>query len=121
MAKLRNIFLSGLEVILQVFEETVKTGSYNIDSDNEFSTTTSAADSVRCIFGQFEQKDISLLSFSDLIQPMDIVGLIPYDDLTLDMTSSGGYITFSEEGTFTVVAFEKDPLNVMYTVLLRKN
>lgn len=125
MAQLRGTFLKGLETIFSVFEEAVKDGVYRVDDDNEFND--SAVDvtcPVRCIFGTFEEKDVALLSFSELIQPNDILGLIPFEDLadsTLKMTSSGGYITFSTEGVFTVVAFEKDPLDVLYTVLLRQN
>jgi hypothetical protein len=121
MAQLRDIFLSGLETILSVFEETVKTGIYGIDDENEFTSSSSETCSVRCVFNQFKEKDVSLLSFSDLIQPNDIIGLIPYEDMTLEMKSSGGYITFTDEGTYTIVGFEKDPMNVMYTVLMRKN
>lgn len=123
MAQLRDIFLSGLETILDVFEEAIKIGTYEIENENEFTNDidSDASCKVRCIFEQFREKDISLLRFSDMIQPNDILALIPYEDMTLEMKSSGGYITFTDEGTYTVVGFEKDPMNVTYTVLLRKN
>lgn len=121
MAKLRGTFLKGLETIFSVFEEAVKTGTYSVDDDNEFNDTVITPDSIRCIFATFEEKDISLLSFADAIQPNDILGLIPFSDVTLEMTTSGGYIIFPTEGTYSVVGWDKDPLNVMYIVLLRQN
>lgn len=121
MAKLRHIFLSGLETIFKTFEEAVKNGIYYLEDENEFTSTTPSSCSVRCIFEQFKEKDVSLLSFSDLIQPNDIFGIIPFTDMTLAMKSTGSYITFTTEGTYAVVGYDKDPLNVMFTVLLRKN
>lgn len=122
MAKLRKTFLKGLETIFSIFEEAVKNGVYSVDDENEFTKDEPLLTCpVRCIFAKFEEKDISLLSFAKFIQPNDIIGLIPFEDVTIEMTSSGGFVTFSTEGIFSVVAFEKDPLNVMYIVLLRQN
>lgn len=120
MAQLKGIFENGLETIFKVFEEAVKSGTYGIYDDNEFSDEEPETCSIRFIPIQYKQKDIASLSFSDLIQPNDIIGIIPFSDVTIQMTSSGGYVTFAD-GTFFVVGQEKDPLDIMYTVLLRKN
>jgi len=123
MAQLRDTFLTGLETLFSIFEEAVKTGIYGIDDENEFTndpTVPPHTCQVRCLFEQFREKDISLLRFSKLIQPNDIIGIVPCDDVTLEMKSTGGFFTF-DEGTYTVVGFEQDPLSIIYTVLMRKN
>ena len=123
MAELKNTFKEGLEIILSTFEEAVHNGTYTLGSSNEFDSdvTPSTDENVRCIFTIFREKDVSLLSFSDLIQPNDIIGIIPYDDLTLKISNEGYFEFEDEEGVYTVVGHERDPLNITYTVLLRKN
>jgi hypothetical protein len=122
VAELRDTFKSGLEVIFDTYEEAVHEGTYTLGSSNEFDANlVPETDRIRCIFGTFRAKDVSLLSFSELIQPNDIIGIIPHDDLSLDMNTEG-YVEFDDEkGIYTVVGYERDPLKVTYTVLLRKN
>lgn len=123
MAELRDTFKEGLEVIFSTFEEAVHNGTYTLGSSNEFDSDLepSTDENVRCIFDTFREKDVSLLSFSDLIQPNDIIGIIPYDDMTLKMSNEGYFEFDDEEGIYTVVGHERDPLKVTYTALLRKN
>jgi hypothetical protein len=118
MANLRNIFLSGINTIFSVFEDAVKIGTYNLDTDNGFDDVTTESDAVRCIFEKFTEKDIELLTFSDLIQPSDVKGLIPAEDITLSMNTKG-YCVF-DGVTYTVEGQDLDPMSVIYTLLLRK-
>jgi hypothetical protein len=122
MAALRKIFLKGVETLFNTFEEAVKIGTYNLDTDNGFDVKTTATDTIRCIFENFTEKDVELLTFSKLIQPKDIKGLVPYVDLinNKDKVSSQGYCIF-DSVQYEVVAFDLDPMAVIYTILLRKN
>ncbi len=121
MASLRKIFLKGVERLFNVFNEAVKTGTYTLDFDNGFDDITSQTDEVRCIFEKFTEKDVELLTFSKLIQPTDIKGLMPAVDIVnVSEVNSQGNIVFTND-KYEVVAFDLDPLSVIYTLLLRKN
>lgn len=119
MAKLRNIFLKGVETLFKTFEESVKTGTYNLDTDNGFDDPTTASDEVRCIFEKFTAKDVELLTFSKLIQPQDIKGLLPFVDLVKCKMNTQGYVLFGTD-KYTVEGHDLDPMDVIYTLLLRK-
>lgn len=121
MAKLKKIFRSGVETIFSVFEEAVHTGTYTFTDDNGFDTPTELVDNVRCIFEKFTEKDVELLTFSKLIQPKDIKGLMPYVDLVnVPRMTTKGYCVFDGD-RYEVVAHDVDPMGVIYTLLLRKN
>ena len=119
MAKLKKIFIRGVNMLFNVFNEAVKTGTYTLVVDNGFDEEYKTAIPVRCIFEKFTEKDVELLTFSDLIQPTDIKGLIPAEDVTLEMNVQG-YCTF-EDTVYTVEGQELDPIGVLYTLLLRNN
>jgi len=116
---LRNIFLSGVETCFSIFNETVKTGTFSVKTDDGFNTTTTLSDSIRCIFEEFTENDVQKLSFSELIQPKDIKGLLPFIDMTNCEMSTKGDITFTGD-KYAVVAYDVDPMSVIYTLLLRK-
>lgn len=119
MANLKNIFIKGVNTLFNVFDEAVKTGTYTLVVDNGFDAVTTTSIDVRCIFEKFTEKDVELLTFSELIQPTDIKGLIPAEDITLEMNVKS-YCTF--EGTkYMVEGQELDPMGVIYTLLLRDN
>lgn len=119
MAAIRKIFQAGVETIFSVFNEAVKIGVLTQSFDDGFGTSSSSTDSVRCIFETFTEKDITLLSFAEMIQPKDVKGLMPSVDLVNCEMTTKGRITFAE-GTYTVEGYDLDPLDVIYTLLLRK-
>ncbi len=120
---LRDIFLKGVETIFNVMNDAVKTGSYNVDTDDGFDDATTTTDlGVRCIFENYEAKDVELLTFSKLIQPQDIIALMPAVDLVNCEMNTQGYFIFDFDGKrYTVEGHDLDPMNVIYTLLLRKN
>jgi len=117
MAKLKNIFVKGINTIFGVFEEATHSGTYVQVADDGFGTVTEESDDVRCIFEKFTEKDVELLTFSNLIQPSDIKGLVPAEDITLDMNVAGHCVFDGIE--YSVEGQELDPMNVIYTLLLR--
>lgn len=116
---LRNIFLSGVETCFSVFNEAVKTGTFSVVTDDGFTTSSTVSDTIRCIFEEFKEKDVHTLSFSELIQPKDIKGLLPFVDLVNCEMSTQGDITFGSD-KYIIVAYDVDPMSVLYTLLLRK-
>ena len=120
MATLRHIFQKGVETLFSTFEEAVKTGTYTVKTDDGFTdnpgTTT---DTIRCIFEKFTAKDVELLTFYELIQPQDVKGLIPSVDFINCEVSVQGYILF-DGVKWTVEGHDLDPMDVIYTLLLRK-
>ncbi len=119
MTSIRNTFLKGIEVIFSMFNEAVKSGTYNVDTDDGFNDASTANDSIRCIFETFSEKDVEVLSFSKLIQPQDIKGLMPSVDLVNCEMTTQGYCLFGTD-KYAVEAFDLDPMDVIYTLLLRK-
>lgn len=122
MASIRNAFLKGVETIFATFIEAVKSGTYKLDTDNGFDTPTTSSDTIRCIFENYREKDVEILTFYKLIQPKDIIGLVPYVDLVnnKDKVGSQGYCIFNGK-QYEVIAFDLDPMSVIYTLLLRSN
>ena len=119
MASIKNIFLKGVETIFGVFSEAVKTGTYSLVTDNGFDDSTTASDSIRCIFEKFTAKDVESLSFSELIQPQDVKGLVPCVDFAICEVSTKGTMLFGTD-EYSVEGYDLDPMSVIYTFLLRK-
>lgn len=117
MANLRSIFIKGVNTAFSVFSEAVKVGTYVLVVDDGFDAAVETPIPVRCIFEKFEKDDN--LSFSDLIQPTDIKGLIPEEDITLAMNTKSHCIF--DGVTYSVEGYELDPMSVLYTLLLRHN
>lgn len=118
MAALKSIFVKGVNTIFSTFSEAIKSGTYNIDTNNGFDDVSTKNCNIRCIFEKFTEKDVELLTFSTLIQPTDIKGLVPAEDVLLDIGTKG-YCIFDGE-TYTVEGQELDPMSVIYTLLLRR-
>jgi hypothetical protein len=119
MSQIKATFVKGINTIFSVFNEAVKTGTYDLVVDNGFDTPVPLSCPIRCIFEEFEKQDVHLLSFSDLIQPNDVKGLIPGEDITLAMSTDSGSCTFGTD-TYSVEGFVYDPLFVLCTALLRR-
>ncbi len=121
MAALKNIFLAGVETIFNVFNEAVISGTYNIVDDNGFDTPFTISDTIRCIFEKSFEKDVELLTFYKLIQPKDVIGLIPAVDFVnnAEPITQGNCIFGADK--YEVVGHDVDPMTVIYTVLLRRN
>ena len=119
MAKLRNIFLNGVETLFKTFEDAVHIGTLNVDTDDGFDAPSTVSDDIRCIFEKFTAKDIELLTFASSIQPQDIKGLMPFVELVNCTMTTQGYVLFGSD-KYTVEGYDLDPMNVIYTLLLRK-
>lgn len=114
---LKEIAAKGVETTFKVFKDAVKDGLYIVETDDGWGTTSSQSDEIRIILDRFRQEDLESTSFYELIQPTDSKGLVPGKDLNLTVKASN--IIQIGERKFTLVAFETDPFEALYTLLLR--
>jgi hypothetical protein len=114
---LKDSFMKGAETVFSVFYEAVHDGKYLVIKDDGFTTYTEDEYDVKVILDKFTQDDVEHSSFYDLIQQTDSKGLILGKDLPNGVNTSN--IIQIGDRRFTIVAFETDPLNVLYTLLLR--
>lgn len=114
---IKNVFIKGVNTVFRVLKDAVKEGEYIVISDDGFDDKSETPLPVRIILDRFTQEDVEASSFSTLIQHTDTKGLIPGEDITVAMNTSN---VLSVEGRkFVIVAFETDPMQAMYTLLLR--
>lgn len=122
MANLKSIFVKGINTIFSIFSEAVHSGTYTLITDNGFAVPISQTCPARCIFDSFTAEDIEKLSFSDLIQPTDIKGILPIDPtFTVPISVKGTFLFADDSDVYTVEGYDLDPLGIMYLLLLRKN
>jgi len=114
---LRDVFTNGVETVFNVLNDAVHQGEYIVITDDGWEETSETSYDVRVILDKFTQEDVEYTSFYDLIQPTDTKGLIPGEDIPVAMNTSN--ILKVGDRKFAIVAFETDPLEAMFTLLLR--
>jgi len=116
---IKQAFINGINQLFSVLNEAVKSGNYTVIVDDGFNPKTETLYPARVILDNFTQEDVESLPFGKLIQPTHTKGMVPGEDLTVPLNTSN---YFSVEGRkFAIVAFNTDPLEAMYTLLLRDN
>jgi len=113
---LKTVFQKGVNISFSIFNEAVKNAKYTVKTDNGFEDATVVEHDVRVILDKFSQEDITSSSFSQ-IQPTDTKAMIPGTDLLVPMHTGN---ELNVEGrVFTIVAFETDPYEALFTLLVR--
>lgn len=120
---LADVFTTGVNTVFSILKDAVKKGYYVVNTDDGFGNTSEAKYPVRVILDNFTQHDVEHTSFSDMIQPTDTKGLVPGEDVTVAMNTVNLLEVQTEQGTrnFNIVAYDKDPMSALYTLLLRDN
>jgi hypothetical protein len=114
---LKNTFVRGVNTVFAILKDAVKKGQYIVVTDDGFDESSEVPHDVRVILDRFSQEDVEYSSFYDLIQPTDTKGMIPGEDLPVAMNTAN---TLTVEGRkFAIVAFETDPMEALFTLLLR--
>ena len=118
---IRGTLAKGVETVFKSFGDVVKEGIYVITADDGWDDAeVTEYDPLRVITDKFTQEDIEASSFSDLIQHTDTKGLVPAVDFTdNDIIPTSGNVFKVNDVNFTIVAFDVDPADVLYTLLLR--
>lgn len=114
---IKTVFVNGVETIFKILKDAVKQGQYIIETNDGWGNKSEDSDDVRIILDKLKQADVEQTSFYDLIQPTDVIGLVPGADLSYEMASSN-FIVIGER-KFTIVAFDTDAYEVLFTLLLR--
>lgn len=113
---LKSVFIAGVKTAFATFNEAVKNASYIVETDNGFEDATSEEYPVRVILDKFSQEDVSTLAFPQ-IQPTDSKAMIPGEDLPVPMNTENKLKI--GERTFTIIAFETDPYEALFTLQVR--
>lgn len=116
-------FIKAANLAFKIFKESVHPGRYYSIRDTGFLEADTNYP-ITIIEESFSQNDIHTLSFSEHIQPTDVKGLVRGSEIVGSINSQSDKIVVTQkdlsERSYTVVAFDTDPLRVLYTFLLRK-
>ena len=113
---LKAVFVQGVEIAFNTFNDAVKQAEYVVIDDSGFEAPEETKHNVRTILDKWGQEDVTSSLFP-LVQPTDVKALIPGKDLTVPMKANQKLKV--ENRTFTIVDFETDPYNVLFTLLVR--
>lgn len=115
---LKQVFINAAETIFTVFSSLIHAAQYKVIIDNGFDTPTIELTPVDIILDTFAERDVQFLSFSALIQPTDVKGLVRGEHLAdIDVSTTDEVII--DDVTYSIIAFNTDPAEAVYTLLLR--
>lgn len=120
---LHTTFQNAAKTIFNVFKSLIIKADYvDIEKDG-FDVNNETLYPVDVIIDNFAERDVQFLSFSNLIQPTDVKGLVRGKQLLdqgLTFPSTQDVLRVSDGREFSIVAHATDPARAMYTFLLRK-
>lgn len=115
---LYDIFHNAADTIFNVFKSLTHQAVYVSKFEDGFDVVTTTELDIDIIIDTFSERDVQFLSFSQLIQPTDVKGLVRGKQLTSIELSTNDLVRV--DGTeYTVVAYSTDPATAVYTLLLR--
>lgn len=115
---LNQVFINAAKTIFKVFESLIHAGTYFVVVDDGFVAPTKTPYPVDVILDTFAERDVQFLSFSALLQPTDVKGLVRGEDLTGITVSTQDTITIGTD-EYSIIAYNTDPAKAVYTFLLR--
>jgi hypothetical protein len=116
-----SAFQNGVNTIFKVMKDAVHNAEYVAVVDNGFDPKSEQVCPVRVILDKFTQHDVKHTSFADLIQTSDVKGLVPGVDVTLKIQAGTGNLLRTDDITYDIVAYDTDPMQIMYVLLLRNS
>jgi len=120
---LESKFIKAANLAFKIFKEAVHPAVYYSILETGFLETDTNYP-ITIIEESFSQNDIHTLSFSEHIQPTDVKGIVRGAEISSAINSQSDKIVITRkdasEHSYTVIAFDTDPLRVLYTFLLRK-
>jgi|JFJP01.1.fsa_nt_gi hypothetical protein len=120
---LKKVFTAGVNTAFKVLKDLVYSATYTTVQDDGFSTATTTDYQVDVIIDSFSERDVQFLSFSELIQPQDVKGLLKGAQLPVFPSSRDLLLVTSNDaanGQYRVIASTTDPAFALYTILLRR-
>jgi len=120
---LKDTFLKAANVIFNVFESLTHAVNYVVVIKDGFDVDTREEYPVDMIIDNFAERDVQFLSFSNLIQPTDVKGLIRGQQLrdlgVLELSTQDKVVRIDTSREFAIIAYSTDPAEALYTLLLR--
>ena len=120
---IKTVINKGVSTVFKVLKSIVYPAVYTTVQDDGFSTAVTKDYTVDVIIDSFSERDVQFLSFSELIQPQDVKGLIRGSQLPVYPSSKDFLVVTSTDasnGKYSVIASSTDPAFALYTVLLRR-
>lgn len=122
MAISANVFHNAANTIFKVFAELAHSATYvSVTNKDDFegSTPTEVPTTIDVIIETLAERDTQFLSFSNLLQPTDVKGLVKGRQLASTVMGTEDKVLIADV-TYHVVAYTTDPAEAVYTLYLRK-
>ena len=116
---LKTAFNKYAKTVFKVFESVVLQATYVKVTDSGFEPRTTQEIPVDIILDSFSERDVQFLSFSTLIQPTDVKGLVRGEQLTGIEVATVDMIVI-DSVNYHIIHYSVDPANAIYTLLLRR-
>ena len=120
---LNTTFQKAAEAVFAVFESLVYTVDYVVVEKDGFDIDSRTSYRVGMIIDTFAERDVQFLSFSNLIQPTDVKGLIRGQELRdagVSVLSTNDVVVRDDNSVeYSIIAYNTDPAEALYTLLLR--
>jgi hypothetical protein len=121
---LNTTFQKAAKTVFKVFSSLIVPVDYVVIVKDGFDVDTRTVYGVDMIIDSFAERDVQFLSFSNLIQPTDVKGLVrgqQMRDLGLSELGTNDVVVRKDNSVeYSVIAYNTDPAEALYTLLLRK-
>jgi len=120
---LNTTFQKAAVTVFKVFKSLVYKAQYTVVKKDGFDVDTSTSHPIDLIVDTFAERDVQFLSFSNLIQPTDVKGLVRGKQLRdngITSLSTRDVIVRDDTITYAIIAYKTDPAEALYILLLRK-
>lgn len=120
---LNKTFQKAARTIFKVFKSLIFKVEYAVAVNAGFDSSNFKNYPVDMIIDSYAERDVQFLSFSNLIQPTDVKGLVRGEQLRghgiLKVTTLDKIVK-NEDTTYAIIAYDVDAAEALYTLLLRK-
>ena len=115
---LQSTLINAVNTAFNAAGDLVKSGTYTDIEDDGFGTKTTTDHTCRLLFAQKDQEELQTYGFREVIQPSDVIVLIPGIDLDVSVKIRSK-VSFDSE-TYTIVDKSVYAADCLYALLLRK-
>ncbi len=120
---LHTTFQKAAKTVFKVFKSLIVKVTYVVVVKDGFGTDTRTEYSVDMIIDTFAERDVQFLSFSNLLQPTDVKGMIRGQNLrdvgVLSLGTEDIVIRDDTGVEYSIIAYNTDPAEALYILLLR--
>jgi hypothetical protein len=115
---LKNVFIRSARTVFKVFASLTHPAVYVSYTDTGFEDPIIREYPIDMIMDTFSERDVQFLSFSALIQPTDIKGLVRGEQLLNVEVATTDKVRV-DTVDYHVIAYSTDPARAVFTLLLR--